>query len=89
MRIHPEDMPSEDEALDLFDIFFRDVHPYLPIVNKAAFYSQWTTSPESISPLLLETIFATAGRISDDPGKGMKWISMATSELNTVLSLLN
>lgn len=81
VRIRPEDMPTDMEALELFDIYFRDVHPYLPIINRAAFYRQWDTSRDSISPLLLETVFACAGRISDDPSKGMKWITMASSEL--------
>ncbi|KAF8469706.1 hypothetical protein BDZ91DRAFT_63478 [Kalaharituber pfeilii] len=87
VRIRPEDMPSEEEALNLFDIYFRDVHPYLPIVNKAAFYRQWNTSRESISPLLLETMFATAGRISGIPSKGMKWISMATRHMDCFMDV--
>jgi hypothetical protein len=79
VKIRLEDMPSDEEAADLFSIFFNHVHPYIPIVNKAAFYRQWSTSKESISPLLLETIFACAGRLSNEPAKGLRWISMASS----------
>lgn len=95
VRIRPEDMPSEDEALDLFDVYFRDIHPYLPIVNKASFYRQWNTSRDSISPLLLEAMFATSSRInatfgrrSEDRSHGMKWISMATSEYEAAVLLV-
>lgn len=80
VRIKPEDMPTDDEALELFSIYFEDIHPYIPIVNKAAFYRQWNTSRDSISPLLLETIFACAGRMSSDPSRGLKWIIMASSK---------
>lgn len=79
VKIRPEDMPTDEEAMEMFGIFFNHIHPYIPIVNKAAFYRQWSASRDSISPLLLETIFACAGRLTTDPAKGLKWISMATS----------
>ncbi|KAL7269884.1 hypothetical protein RUND412_007427 [Rhizina undulata] len=82
VRIRPEDMPSEEDSLEMFSIFFNHVHPYIPIVNKAAFYRQWNTSRESISPLLLETIFACAGRLTTDSSKGLKWITMATRHVD-------
>lgn len=72
-------MPTNAEALELFEIFFNHVHPYIPIINKAAFYHLWETKRDQLSPFLLEAIFACAGRLSDQPSKGLKWISMATS----------
>ncbi|KAI5780667.1 fungal-specific transcription factor domain-containing protein [Peziza echinospora] len=87
VRIPIQDMPSEEEAADLFDIYFRDVHPYLPIVNKSSLLRQWNSSRESISPLLLETIFATAGRISPEPTTGLKWISMATRHVDCFMDV--
>jgi len=100
VKIRPEDMPSDEECQELFDIFFTHVHPYLPIVNKAAFFAQWEHSRQNISPLLLEAMFACAARLqatNEDPMRGMKWISMATRHiecfmdvprLSTVQSLL-
>ncbi|KAH0608934.1 uncharacterized protein H6S33_001162 [Morchella sextelata] len=82
VKIRPEDMPTDEEAMEMFGIFFNHIHPYIPIVNKAAFYRQWSASRDSISPLLLETIFACAGRLTTDPAKGLKWISMATRHVD-------
>ncbi|KAF3938568.1 hypothetical protein ABW19_dt0209387 [Dactylella cylindrospora] len=82
VRIPLEEMPTDDEAEALFEIFFSDIHPYLPIVNKNAFYRQWNGSRHSISPLLLEAIFACAGRISNNPKIGLKWLSMASKHLD-------
>ncbi|KAF3929818.1 hypothetical protein AA313_de0204428 [Arthrobotrys entomopaga] len=82
VRIPLEEMPSDDEAEALFNVFFSDVHPYLPVVNKNAFYRQWHGSRHSISPLLLEAILACAGRISSNPSVGLKWLNMASKHLD-------
>ncbi|EWC45147.1 hypothetical protein DRE_06035 [Drechslerella stenobrocha 248] len=82
VRVPPEEMPLDEEAEALFDIFFTDVHPYLPVVNKNAFYRQWHGSRHSISPLLLEAIFACSGRISNDPKVGLKWLNMASKHMD-------
>ncbi|KAF3920885.1 hypothetical protein ABW21_db0206281 [Orbilia brochopaga] len=82
VQIPREEMPSDREAEYLFEIFFRDVHPYIPVVNKNAFYRQWNGSRQSISPLLLEAILACAGRISPDPRIGLKWLNMASKHLD-------
>jgi hypothetical protein len=79
VKIRPDDMPSNEEAAEMFSIFFNHIHPYIPIVNKAAFFRLWDTARDQISPLLLETIFACAGRLTTQPAKGLKWIAMATS----------
>ena len=84
VKIRPNDMPSNDEAAEMFSIFFNHVHPYIPIVNKAAFCRLWETQREQISPLLLETIFACAGRLTTQPQRGLKWIAMATSPCRTI-----
>ncbi|KAI5800545.1 hypothetical protein FPQ18DRAFT_253090 [Pyronema domesticum] len=87
VKIRPNDMPSNEEAAEMFSIFFNHIHPYIPIVNKAAFYRLWETQREQISPLLLETIFACAGRLHDQPQKGLKWIAMATKHLDCFLDV--
>lgn len=63
-----------------FDVFFTHVHPYVPVVHRAHFYKQWHRDRSSISPLLLEAIFACAGRSSDDPAGGSQWLAMANSK---------
>ncbi len=81
MRIPPELMPPEQKALHYFDIFFKHVHPYVPVINKRYFYQQWHTNRESISPLILEAIFACAGGLSEDPTQGSRWLALAGSAL--------
>lgn len=79
IRIPPELMPDEETILQYFDLYFTNVHPYVPVLNKAQFYNQWHNNRESISPLLLEAIFAVAGRLADDPAQGQQWIALASS----------
>lgn len=86
VKIRPNDMPTNDEAAEMFSIFFNHIHPYIPIVNKAAFCRLWETQREQISPLLLETIFACAGRLTTQPQRGLKWIAMATSPYKRILT---
>lgn len=79
VRIPPELMPDEETTLHYFEIFFTNVHPYVPVLDRATFYRQWQTERESISPLILEAVFALAGRIADEPGEGQQWLALATS----------
>jgi len=77
IRIPPELMPTEEEALHFFKVFFAEVHDYVPVVIRLHFYQQWQSNKGSISPLLLEAIFACAGRMSDDPAQGAQWLALA------------
>lgn len=79
VRIPPELMPSEEQCMEWFDIFFNNIHPYVPVISKPQFYGQWHTNPRLISPLILEAIFACAGRMSDDPAQGAQWLALASS----------
>lgn len=79
VRIPPELMPDEETALHYFDVFFTNVHPYIPVIDRENFYRRWQTDRESISPLVLEAIFALAGRFVDEPGEGQQWLALATS----------
>ena len=88
VRIPPELMPSEDQVMDYFDIFFTNIHPYVPVISKPYFYQQWHTNRKSISPLLLEAIFACAGRMSDDPAQGAQWLALASSTFSFRLSFV-
>lgn len=79
IRIPPEMMPSEDGALHYFEYFFTNVHPYCPVINKAYFYQQWRNARDSISPLMLEAIFACATLMLGDVEEGSKWLALAAS----------
>lgn len=80
VKIPPELMPSDEQCLKWFDIFFTHIHPYVPVISKPYFYQQWQTNRRSISPLILEAIFACAGRLSDDPAQGAQWLALASSK---------
>lgn len=82
IRIPPELMPDDETVLHYFDLFFTNVHPYVPVLDRALFYQQWTSSRESISPLLLEAIFAIGGRLADDPAQGQQWLALASRTAN-------
>ncbi|RAH70976.1 Zn(II)2Cys6 transcription factor [Aspergillus aculeatinus CBS 121060] len=77
IRIPPELMPSDDEVMKYLKIYFDDIHPYVPVVHRSHLYFQWQHERSSISPLLLEAMFACAGRLSDDPAQGAQWLALA------------
>ena len=79
VRIPPALMPPDEQCMDWFEIFFANVHPYVPVISKPYFYQQWRCNRSSISPLILEAIFACAGRMSDDPSQGASWLALASS----------
>jgi hypothetical protein len=81
-------MPDDETALHYFDMYFMNVHPYVPVINKALFYQQWHTNREAISPLILEAIFAIAGRLADEPAQGQQWLALASSEFNNRCALV-
>jgi hypothetical protein len=72
-------MPDEETAMQYFGIYFANVHPYVPVLNKTLFYQQWHNNRESISPLILEAIFAIGGRLTDEPSQGQQWLALAGS----------
>src|SRR5699024_10088998 len=81
IRIPPELMPPDDEVMSYFKTYFDDIHPYVPAIHRSHLYYQWQNDRSSISPLLLEALFACAGRLSDDPAQGAQWLALANSEL--------
>lgn len=80
VRIPPDLMPSEEQCMEWFEIFFTHIHPYVPVISKPYFYQQWRSSRRSISPLILEAIFACAARMSNDPAQGAQWLALASSK---------
>jgi hypothetical protein len=78
IRVPPELMPSEETCAHYFDLYFTQVHPYVPVLDRAAFYRQWSTARETISPLILEAMFAMGGRLAEEPAQGQQWLALAT-----------
>lgn len=87
VRIPPELMPDEETASHYFNMYFANVHPYVPVLNKALFYQQWHTNREAISPLILEAIFSIGGRLTDEPAQGHQWLALVSSMYCTAVSV--
>ncbi|KAF2756715.1 hypothetical protein EJ05DRAFT_518180 [Pseudovirgaria hyperparasitica] len=78
VRIPPEMMPSDAQALHYFDYFFVNIHPYIPVISRTYFYQQWQSNRDSISPLMLEAIFACSSLILGERQQGNKWLALAS-----------
>jgi hypothetical protein len=78
-------MPDDGTAIHYFDLYFTHVHPYVPVLNRSMFYRQWATARGSISPLILEALFAIGGRLADEPAQGQQWLALASSTLPLIL----
>ncbi|KAK3694612.1 hypothetical protein B0T22DRAFT_370197 [Podospora appendiculata] len=87
IRIPPELMPDEDTILHYFNLYFTHAHPYVPVLDKAHFYQQWHNNRNAVSPLLLEAIFAIAGRLADEPGEGQQWLALATRHADSFMDV--
>ncbi|KAB5549806.1 hypothetical protein GE09DRAFT_1174621 [Coniochaeta sp. 2T2.1] len=87
IRIPPALMPDEETILHYFDLYFTNVHPYVPVLDKSQFYQQWQSNRESISPLILEAIFAIAGRLADEPAQGQQWLALATRHADSFMDV--
>lgn len=87
VRIPPELMPDEETVSHYFDMYFMNVHPYVPVLNKTLFYQQWHTNRDAISPLILEAIFAIAGRLADEPAQGHQWLALASKHADSFMDI--
>ncbi|KAL2023263.1 hypothetical protein VTK56DRAFT_3386 [Thermocarpiscus australiensis] len=87
VRIPPELMPDDDTILHYLDLYFANAHPYVPVLDKSSFYQQWYNDRDSISPLLLEAIFAIAGRLADEPAQGQQWLALATRHADSFMDV--
>ena len=74
-------MPDDESILHYFELFFANVHQYVPVLDRNMFYQQWHGDRSAVSPLLLEAIFAIGGRLADDPAQGQQWLALASSRI--------
>ncbi len=65
--LDPTYVPADDLAMILFDIYFGDIHPYIPIIDKTQFLQDWVHRRDAMNPYLLFSIFGIAARFSTDP----------------------
>ena len=84
VRIPLEMMPSDQQAMQYFQYFFENIHPYVPVLSRPSFYHQWNTNRDSISPFVLEGIFACAAFMMNDQSQGQKWLALASSSLHVM-----
>ena len=87
IRIPPELMPDEETVHHYFELYFSNTHPYVPVLDKTQFYQQWHNNRASLSPLLLEAIFAIAGRLDDDPAQGQQWLALASRHADSFMDV--
>ena len=73
-------MPDNDTASRYIDLYFLFVHPYVPVLNQPQFIQQWQSSRDSISPLILEAIFAIGACLAKDTRQGHQWLALASCE---------
>ncbi|RSL71136.1 hypothetical protein CEP54_001526 [Fusarium duplospermum] len=79
IRIPPELMPDDETARRYFDLYFDNVHPYVPVLCRTTLCQQWNTDRESIPPPILETIFAIGGQLAGEPtDNNQRWLALAS-----------
>ena len=71
-----EMMPSDSQAMDYFNYYFVNIHPYIPVISPSMFYNQWRHNRRSISPLVLEGIFACATQMTGDRELRAQWLAL-------------
>ncbi|RHZ43719.1 hypothetical protein Glove_880g8 [Diversispora epigaea] len=60
-------IPNEDTVNHLLGLYWVNVHPYVPVINKSIFLQQRENSNDPPSVLLLNAMFAVAAEFSDRP----------------------
>lgn len=60
-------LPSPEVSDHLIDIYFKYVHPYIPVINRREFLKQYRIDRDSPSILLRQAIYSAATRLSSHP----------------------
>lgn len=81
VKIPEEMMPPDGRARRYFHYFFENVHPYVPVLHPSTLLSHWSEAKDSISPLILESIFAIATRMLGEQDESARWLALAKSQL--------
>lgn len=67
-----------------FECFFANIHPYVPVVDRQCFYQQWHSNKYSISPLILEGMFACSSHLMNKPEDGARWLALAARKFQSI-----
>ena len=60
-------MPNNDIVEHLLGLYWANVHPYVPVLNKNLFLQQRENVNDPPSPLLLNAMFAVSAEFSERP----------------------
>jgi hypothetical protein len=67
LSIDPFQLPPQDLSDHLLDLYFTHFYPLLPLLHKKTFMASLQDPAHRPPPLLLNSIYAVASRISTDP----------------------
>ena len=76
-------MPQDDDVERYISLFFKHVHAYVPVLDEADFHHQWQVDRESISPLILEAIFAVGAQLSGDIEQCCQWLTIFSRHMQS------
>ncbi|RAL60471.1 hypothetical protein DID88_000246 [Monilinia fructigena] len=78
----------EEPAFEDVDEFKNALPPHS---NERRYEDQdtpgWHTNRDAISPLILEAIFAIAGRLDDEPSQGHQWLALASKHADAFMDV--
>ncbi|KAL0091889.1 Zn(2)-C6 fungal-specific transcription factor [Phycomyces blakesleeanus] len=66
MAVDPFEMPPDDLSQHLLDLYFAHFYPLVPLLHKKSFLEAFKSKDRKPAPLLLNSIYAVASRISPD-----------------------
>lgn len=78
IKIPSSIMPGDEIANRYIDLYFIHIRPYVPALSQVQFEQQWRTSRNSISPLILEAMFAMGAGISEASGERHRWLALVS-----------
>lgn len=64
--LDPLELPPKDLSIHLIQLYFKRFYPVLPLFYKKRLVSSIDSPMETVSPLLLNAIYAVASRVSPD-----------------------
>ncbi|CAG8489250.1 22808_t:CDS:2 [Cetraspora pellucida] len=73
--------PTPEIIQNLIGLYFANVHPYVPILNKNDFIRRLNDKNNPISPLLFYSVLAIGARFSDDPVVRLDPLKPETADL--------
>lgn len=60
-------LPSRELALDLIELYFKHVHPLMPVINRTEFMAKFEDPNDSPSLMLLQAVLLCGSRVSNNP----------------------